>query len=260
MSKRILLVGESWTSTASHIKGWDRFSSVTHHRGADEFIARVGNDSYVFDYMLCHEAAERFPSEPEKLDAYETIILSDIGSNTLLLPEAVWVHSRRIPNRLKAIREYVRRGGGLIMVGGYYSFQGISGGARYAGTPVEDALPVTIHRYDDRREMPEGISPVPGDGVDGHPVLKDVPAAMPYVLGMNEVVAKSGATTLLSLPADEGGHPLLVVGEFGKGRAAAWTTDIGPHWLPVEFLRWDGFARLWRNLLAWTSAGAAKAR
>ena len=258
MSKKILLVGESWTSTASHIKGWDRFSSVTHHRGADEFIARVGDEGCVFEYMLCHEAAERFPSDPKELDAYGTIILSDIGSNTLLLPEAVWIHSRRIPNRLKAIRDYVRRGGGLIMVGGYYSFQGINGGARYAGTPVEEALPVTIHRYDDRREMPEGISPVPADGAIDHPVLKGVPGDLPHILGLNEVVVRPDATTLLSLPADEGAHPLLVVGEYGKGRAAAWTTDIGPHWLPLEFLRWQSFPLLLRNLLAWTNAGAAK--
>ena len=37
-----------------------------------------------------------------------------------------------------------------MMVGGYYSFQGINGGARYHGTPVEEALPVEILPYDDR--------------------------------------------------------------------------------------------------------------
>ena len=30
------------------------------------------------------------------------------------------------------------------MVGGYCSFQGINGGARYHGTPVEEVLPVEI--------------------------------------------------------------------------------------------------------------------
>ena len=63
-------------------------------------------------------------------------MLSDIGANTLLLPSAVWIRSERAPNRLKALRDYVSRGGGLVMVGGYYSFQGINGGARYRGTPV----------------------------------------------------------------------------------------------------------------------------
>ena len=46
------------------------------------------------------------------------------------------------------------------MVGGYYSFQGINGGARYHGTPVEEVLPVEILPYDDRVEVPEGFTPV----------------------------------------------------------------------------------------------------
>jgi uncharacterized membrane protein len=249
MTKKILLAGESWTSNATHIKGWDQFPSVTHHRGADEFISRLSSPEYDFTYMLCHEAAERFPSSAEELAAYDCVILSDIGANTLLLPPEVWIHSRRVPNRLKAIRDYVMAGGGLIMVGGYLSFQGINGAGRYRNTAVEAVLPTAIHPYDDRIEIPEGVVPALAAGARDHAVMKGVPEALPYILGVNEVVAKPGATTLLALPEEEGGHPLLVVGEAGKGRSAAWTTDIGPHWLPNEFLRWDGFRTLWHNLL-----------
>ena len=248
---KILLAGESWTSTATHIKGWDQFASVTHHRGADPFIARLAGGNFDFTYMLCHEAAEQFPSTAAELDAYDCIILSDIGANTLLLSPEVWIHSRRAPNRLKLLRDYVRRGGGLVMVGGYYSFQGINGGARYRGTAVGDVLPVTIHPYDDRLELPEGIVPVISDAT--HPVLQNVPADFPYLLGINETIAKPDATTLLALPAEEGGHPLLSIGTAGLGRTAAWTTDIGPHWLPNEFLDWEGFKLLWTNLLTWVS-------
>jgi uncharacterized membrane protein len=252
MTRKILLVGESWTSTATHIKGWDQFASVTHHRGADDFVAIVGGQDYSFTYMLAHEAAEGFPTDPEVLDTYDTIILSDIGANTLLLPSAVWIHSKRVPNRLKALRDYVSRGGGLIMVGGYYSFQGINGGARYRGTAVEEVLPVEILPYDDRIELPEGIHPQLAPAADDHPILAGIPSDLPYILGLNEVKAKPEASVIMKLPQDEGGHPLLVVGGYGKGRTAAWTTDIGPHWLPHVFLQWDGFAPLWRNLLAWT--------
>jgi uncharacterized membrane protein len=248
---KILLAGESWTSTATHIKGWDQFASVTHHRGADPFIARLAGDRFDFTYMLCHEAAEQFPSTAAELDGYDCIILSDIGANTLLLSPEVWIHSRRAPNRLKLLRDYVQRGGGLVMVGGYYSFQGINGGARYRGTAVADVLPVTIHPYDDRLELPEGIVPVISNAT--HPVLQNVPPDFPYLLGINETVAKPDATTLLALPAEEGGHPLLSIGTAGLGRTAAWTTDIGPHWLPNEFLDWEGFKPLWTNLLTWVS-------
>ena len=96
------------------------------------------------------------PSTCRGLDAYDAIILSDIGSNSLLLPPAVWLQSKTVPNRLKLIRAWVEKGGGLLMVGGYFSFQGIDGRARWRRTAVEDALPVTCLPYDDRVEMPEG--------------------------------------------------------------------------------------------------------
>ena len=53
------------------------------------------------------------------------IILSDIGSNTLLLPPEVFLEGKRVPNRLELLKEYVSQGGGLVMAGGYLSFQGI---------------------------------------------------------------------------------------------------------------------------------------
>jgi uncharacterized membrane protein len=253
MSKKILLAGESWTSVSTHIKGWDQFPTATHHRGADEFVSILSGGEFSFTYMQCHEAAEHFPLSAEALGAYDCVILSDIGANTLLLPPEVWVHSRRAPNRLKLLRDYVMRGGGLIMVGGYYSFQGINGGARYRKTPVEEVLPVSIHPYDDRLELPEGIVPeVPKVDPD-HPILAGVPGSFPFLLGVNETVAKPLATTLLQLPDEEGGHPVLAVAEAGQGRTAAWTTDIGPHWLPNAFLRWEGFKVLWTNVLDWTS-------
>ena len=42
------------------------------------------------------------------------------------------------------------------MFGGYLSFQGINGVARYKNTPIERILPVNILPYDDRVEAPEG--------------------------------------------------------------------------------------------------------
>jgi len=255
MAKKILLAGESWTSTATHIKGWDQFPSVTHHRGADDFLKVLADPGFDFTYLLCHEAAERFPSTAEELAQYDAVILSDIGANTLLLPPAVWIQSKRFPNRLKAIRDYVLAGGGLIMVGGYYSFQGINGAARYHKTPVEAVLPVTIQPYDDRIEMPEGIEPIASAKASVHPVMSGLSPSLPYILGINEVVAKPDADVLLSLPEEEGGHPLLVCGTAGKGRTAAWTTDIGPHWLPMDFLQAPAFRTLWHNLLGWVARG-----
>ena len=35
---RILLAGKSWVSTATHIKGFDQFSTVTFHLGAEPLV------------------------------------------------------------------------------------------------------------------------------------------------------------------------------------------------------------------------------
>ncbi len=40
MQKKILLVGESWTSTSTHVKGFDQFATATWHTGATDFWPR----------------------------------------------------------------------------------------------------------------------------------------------------------------------------------------------------------------------------
>jgi uncharacterized membrane protein len=31
----------------------------------------------------------------------------------------------------------------------------------------------------------------------------------------------------------------------------AWTSDIGPHWVPAAFAKWPGFTKLWRQIPTW---------
>lgn len=246
---KILLAGESWVTTATHIKGFDQFATVTFHLGAEPLVEALKDSPFDLRYMPSHEAQRDFPQTAEALAAYGAVILSDIGSNTLLLHPDTWIQSRRTPNRLRALKTYVEGGGGLLMVGGYYSFQGINGGARYHGTPVEEVLPVEILPYDDRVEAPEGFTPVIRQ--KEHPILAGFTGEWPPLLGFNEVRPKAGASILATVSADYGEKPLLVAGGQGKGRTLAWTSDIGPHWLPPEFAAWDGYAHLWRQSLEW---------
>ena len=246
---KVLLVGESWVSAATHYKGFDQFGSVTFHRGAEPLVAALRDSPFELVYMPAHEAAEGFPFTLEGLSSYEAILLSDIGSNTLLLPQSVWLSGKPAPNRLRLIADWTHAGGGLAMIGGYLSFQGIDGRARWRRTPVEEALPVTCLPYDDRIEVPEGFT---ADILDGaHPILTGLGSAWPLLLGANEVCARPEAKVVARLPAPLGGHPLLVCGTHGHGRTLAWTSDIGPHWLPTVFSEWDGYARLWSNALSW---------
>ena len=140
---------------------------------------------------------EAFPLELGKLEQYDVVILSDIGANTLLLPPEVFLEGKRVPNRLELIKEYVRNGGGLIMAGGYLSFQGIYGSARYHRTPIEEILPVTLLAVDDRVEKPEGINPTVKKAE--HPILRGVAGEWPYLLGFNEVTPKEDGEVLATV-------------------------------------------------------------
>ncbi|MGR3481186.1 glutamine amidotransferase [Salipiger marinus] len=253
MSTKVLLVGESWTTSETHYKGFDQFGSVHFHTGAKPLLDALKGSAFDIDYMTAHEAAEGFPFEIAGLDGYDIIILSDIGANTFLLPPDVWLRSKCVPNRLRLLKDWVAKGGNLIMMGGYFSFQGIDGKARWRKTAVEDTLPVTCLPWDDRVEIPEGA--VAEITAPGHPVMTGLTGtAWPPILGVNEVELRDGAEVLAKLPDEQGGHPLLVLGQHGEGRTAAWTSDIGPHWLSPEFCEWEGYALLWKNVFGWLVA------
>ena len=251
MTTKVLLVGESWVTSETHYKGFDQFGSVHFHLGATPLVNALKGSEFELTYMTAHEAADGFPFEMEGLDEYDVIILSDIGANTLLLPPAVWLQSKTVPNRLKLIKAWVEKGGGLLMCGGYFSFQGIDGKARWRRTAVEDVLPVTCLPWDDRLEIPEGTTP--DILMADHPMLSGIKGEWPVMLGVNEVELREreDIDVIARLPEDQGGHPLLVTGKAGEGRSAVWTSDIGPHWLSPAFCEWEGYARLWKNILGW---------
>ncbi len=58
-------------------------------------------------YLPAHEAATRFSLALDGLAEYDTVILSGISANTLLLHSGVWQHSKRKPNRRKLIYDFV---------------------------------------------------------------------------------------------------------------------------------------------------------
>lgn len=252
---RVLLAGESWVTKETHAKGFDEFVNWGYHLGAGHLVAALEGSSIDLVYMPSHLALREFPLDLGALQQYDVVILSDIGSNTLLLHPDAYVHGKPVTNRLKLIREFVHAGGGLVMMGGYYSFQGINGAARYHGSPIEDALPVRIHPWDDRVEVPEGFTPEVVPEAAGHPILTGIGNDWPVLLGFNEVELKAtgDAQLLLTAPTERGALPLLVTGRHGNGRSLAWTSDIGPHWLPDAFAAWPGYARLWRQALSWVA-------
>lgn len=245
----VLLVGESWVIHEIHYKGFDTLNMTSFESGGTPLVQALTAHGHHVTWMKADSATREFPFTAAELEPYDAVILSDVGANSLLLPPQVWRQAQVRPNRLEAIREYVDGGGGLLMCGGWRSFAGFQGGGFYHDTPVEHALPVTILPYDDRIETPEGAY-----GrvlVPDHEAVAGLPPEWPPVLGHHRLAVKGGATTLVET---DKGHPLLVVGEYGDGRSAAWATDVAPHWCPPEFSGWRGYGQLFGQVVDWLTA------
>jgi uncharacterized membrane protein len=245
---RVLIAGESWTTTSIHTKGFDSFTTVAYQEGVHDFAAALRSGGHDVTFMPNHVAAQSFPDTQEGLDEFDVVVLSDIGSNTLLMPNDVFLHSKTQPNRLRVLRDWVRTGGSLLMVGGYLSFQGIEGKANYKKSLLAEALPVLMEDGDDREECPEGAVPHLFGPV--HPCTTGLPDTWPSLLGFQRLAPRSAAEVLTQV----NGHPLLTVGHYGQGRCAAFASDIGPHWAPPAFTQWEGFGRLWSQTIAWLAA------
>lgn len=242
--KKVLIAGESWLTSMTHHKGFDYFINSNYESGAERMIAFLREANLEVDYIPNHLASKDFPNTNEKLDQYSVIIFSDIGANTLLLHPDTFTKSQRTPNRLKLIREWVKAGGGLLMIGGYLTFQGIDGRGRWHNTPVEEVLPVELMPYDDRVEVPEGYNP---KVVAEHPILAGLDNKWPYFLGYNQLKAKNDATIIMQVEED----PFLVVAEVEQGRSAAFASDCSPHWGSQEFYDWEFYGRFWLQLIKW---------
>lgn len=244
-SIRVLLAGESWISTSTHIKGWDFFSSSVYEEGHTHLARALSGDEFAVTHMAGHAAAKEFPLSIAGLEAYDVVILSDIGANTLLLHPNTWLHGNTVPNRLQLLADWVRAGGAVAMCGGYLSFSGIYGSARFAGTPLEPVLPVVINRYDDRVEAPQGARVTVRK--PDHPVVAGLPSDWPELLGYNEVTLRDGA----DLVAEIDGYPFIATLRPENGRSLVWTSDIGPHWCPTPFVTWSGYESFWQRAIRW---------
>lgn len=246
---RVLLAGESWVMHVIHQKGFDSFTTTDYGEGHQFLSAALRAGGMTVTHLPNHLVASQFPQTAAELDAYDVVILSDCGCNNLLLHPDTFVRSKVMPNRTEVLRDWVAAGGGLVMVGGYLTFSGIDGKAGYGDTAVEEALPVIMLSGDDRKEVPEGTKARILQAK--HPILDGVPRNWPALLGYNRLIAKEDEQVIVA----NGDDPLIVAGEFGKGRGVAYASDCGPHWSPPAFCAWKGYAPLWQNMVKW-AAGA----
>lgn len=181
------------------------------------------------------------------------LIISDVEAKCFHLYPSFFDRSRResrvvtFPDRLLAVKEWVKGGGGLMMLGGWLSFSGAQGKGGWGRSRLAEALPVDCLPTEDLVESSAGFTAEML--VPNHPVVKGLPwRSFPPIFGYNEVTAKAEGEVLVRVK--ETGHPLLVVGEYGEGRILTYMSDPAPHW-GLNFELWDGYARFWRQALNW---------
>jgi uncharacterized membrane protein len=197
-----------------------------------QFDHHVDLGSYLAPYEFADD-----PRQSLDLGRYDVIILDEMERGYKAFPRGLAARTR----------EFVRQGGGLIMTGGTLSFGGKEGRGGYGGTPVEEILPVSIRGPSDAVDNgPFRLGPVAA-----HPILAGLDCSrFPALHGYNRVAAKPQSTVVMRT---QSGDPLLVVGQFGKGRVVAYTSGFGRGW-GREFPAWPYYSRFWGNLVRWASA------
>ncbi len=241
---KVLLAGETWVTHGIHVKGFSAYTTGEYSEGMTEFVDALAATGHEVTHIPNHLATRDFPRSIEELNRFDVVILSDLPADTLQLHHDTFVLGQRTPDRTRLLGEWTAEGHGLLMVGGYMSFSGFEGKARYQNTALADVLPVTMLGFDDRIEVPDGVAPVLAAR---HEVTEGLEEEWPYLLGYNRLRARDGSTVVATVGLD----PLLVLGTHGSGRVAAFASDCSPHWGSPAFMNWAGYSRLWDQLVRW---------
>lgn len=240
---KVLIAGESWMSHTTHVKGFDTFYTSVYEEGVKWLKHALEKGGYEVDFLPNHLASEQFPTTADEMGEYSCIILSDIGSNTLLISKDSFECSKPFPNRCDEICKYVKKGGSLLMIGGYMSFSGIDAKARYGQTSISDILPVGILDIDDRVESPQGVKPI----LTEHKLFEGINGEWPAFLGYNKTKKIMEGDIVAAINGD----PFIALRKYVEGKTAVFTSDCAPHWGPPEFVNWEHYNKLWINIINW---------
>jgi uncharacterized membrane protein len=241
---KILYAGDYALITHTYVKG---MNSWTSGEAFDErhFVMDVLNsiEGFETEYMPTPYISRNFPQTLEEMKQYDVIIISDVGTDTLLMYPDIFKIPMG-PNRLELLAQYVKDGGGLMTVGGWMSYGGQMGQGKYHKTKLEEILDIEASPYDDRVEVPEGLryNPVAPD----HPLIKGLEwdTSPLLFLGYNRFKANDPDKVI----AEWNGDPMLVVNTYGKGRTVAFASDIAPHW-GQGFVNWKNNRLFWETTM-----------
>lgn len=246
---KVLYVGDSEVVLNRYLVGADVIEQSYFNDNGQYFRNAMSNEPSVeVRHITPHGVPAEFPTTLAELQRYDVLIFSDVGYNSMIFyPGLTPPYTYPLgPDRLGMVREFVEAGGGFIMVGGYLSFAGLNGIARWGGTVIEDMLPVNISRTDDRVEVVQGFRF--DIAQPDHPIVAGLPwgESQWTLCGYNRVTIKSGA----ELVARYGDDPFIACGSYGTGRTAVFASDFAPHW-GGDFVHWPHYSVFWRQMMHW---------
>jgi len=231
-----------------------RLKTIRSELGADPGIAftalfrSVGERFTVQGARLPGEDASLtgFPDEAEALSGFDCLILGSF-------PAGEWRDSQ-----MRALVEYVEKGGAVVFLGGPDSF----GSGHYDATPLAALFPwdaAAGERGLVRGRYPVSVPPT----VRSHPVVAGVAdrlsgAGHAVVESFNPIGApKLGATVLLQVSVGKRTRPLVGLQRYGKGHALAIASNTLWKWARGEPGLRDSHGLFWRQAVR-NLAGAAE--
>jgi len=246
---KVLYAGDEVILVTTYVKGMNAWTDGVLHSEAAHMLEALRADPQLdVDYIPTSKAQRDFPSD---FSAYDVVIYSDIGTDTIIMYEDRFLNCPMGKSRLSALKDFVKKGGGLAGIGGWLSFGGMYGQAKWHNTALEEMLPVTCHPWDDRVELSEGMKPTVLK--PEHPIMKGIDwnAAPVLFSGYNQVQIKPEGELL----AEYNGDPIVVAGTYGEGRTMVLASDCAPHW-GRGFVDWDGSKAFSTNLVKWLAKKA----
>lgn len=194
------------------------------------------------------------PGEWERiLDEYDIIIFSDVELKNFQLAPSFFDRSKfgkvplTMPDRVRLTVQAMHAGTHMMFLGGWLSFNGECGKGGWGRSRLREILPVQCLPYEDLIESTEGYCGKVRS--ESHPIFDGIDVtSTPPILGYNQVEPREGCEVIATW--GESDDPMLAVGQFGKGRSLAYTSDPAPHW-GLNFVYWDAYAKFWLNALSW---------
>ena len=223
-------------------------------RFEQKFLRRSINaspDIDLDDRIIDVRSKPRWPvdlSTDLKLGKYDAYILGEVDAAALG------------PQQIQTLAANVAAGKGLLVIGGRGSF----GWGHYRGTPLETVLPIKMNPLEGSAGLTEEHlsrffheGPLPLVPSDPHPITRLASDAQNLTLWkkipplawahkFDGVKTGPGIRVLLESPA---GNPLLVSGEYGRGRVLAFAGESTYRW-PMHGFEQE-HKRFWRQIILW---------